>query len=903
MRRAVPVVLLLLSLGVPAAAQHALADAGPYDPAVPTPASVLGYPLGARFTPYHVMARYAEAVAAASPRVRLDTVAVSYEGRGVLLLTITSDANQARLAAIREATATLADPFRRSASPEPAPAARNAAPGLDQLAATTPAVVWLGFTIHGNEGSGVEAGLGVLYQLAAGQDSATRMVLDSVVVLIDPVQNPDGHERHVQDVLREMGAFGPDPYPGAMIQTQNWPGGRTSHYLFDLNRDWFLHTHPETLGRMRTFAAWHPQVAVDLHEMGSGSTYFFAPPMQPINPNVPASIRDWWGIYARANADALAADGWGFFTREGYDEFYPGYGVSWPVLTGAVGMTYEEASSGGGAIRRDDGTVVTLRDAARKHYTAAMATLAMTAHRRSDRVRDYVAFRRSAVTEAERAPLRAVVLEPDAGGRADALARVLLENGIEVGRLSQATSISATPYGETRPRRVDLPASAWVIDLAQPQGRLARALLEPDASLDSAFIRDELEARRNGQRDRFYDITAWSLPFTFRVHAWGTGAAPSGVRPVPAPAYLAWTAPPARPATISTAPPSEPPGALGPGIVPTSLPVERARYAYAFGTGSDASLRMLARLLADSVRVRHATRPFRVGAADFPHGAFLVVVNRNAPDIHDRIRGAAAATGARVAAVDNALVDAGADLGSNSVVSIPVSRVALVGGEGVSSASYGAAWYAFDRLLGFPVTRVEAGRLARALGDFNVVVLPSAAGLDAVLGDAGTDALRRWVRAGGTLVTLDAATAWLDRAGIGRLKLAEPPAPNGGAPLPVSVPGAIVRAEADTLSPLLAGIAEPELLVLLSGDRVYRMPDDARPGEAVLRYAGAERLRVAGYLWPEVPARVAGTPCLWTESVGAGRVVAFTGDPNFRAMWRGLLPVFANAVFLGPTLR
>ncbi len=893
MQRILAVLLLMAAVTSgafsPAVAQHALADpaqAGPYDPAVPTPASVLGYGLGSRFTPHHLIERYARAVAEASPRVRLDTVAVSYEGRDVLLLTVTSPENQARLDAIREAADKLADPRGESRTE------------LDRLVATTPTVAWLGFTIHGNEGSGVEAGLGVLYQLAAGRDAETLMVLDSVVVLLDPVQNPDGHERHVQDVLRDLGAYGPDPYPGAMVQTQGWPGGRTSHYLFDLNRDWFLHTHPETLGRMRTFAAWHPHVAVDLHEMGSSSTYFFAPPMEPINPNVTPGIEAWWRIFARANADALAARGWGFFTREGYDEFYPGYGVSWPVLTGAIGMTYEEASSGGGAVRRDDGTIVTLADAARRHYTAAMATLVTAARLRTDRVRDFAAFRRSAVTEAGLAPLRTVVLEPGAGGRASALVRVLLENGIEVGMLPQATTGTATPYGESRARRVTLPAGAWVVDLAQPQGRLARALLEPDAALDSAFIREELEARRTGQRDRFYDITAWSLPFTFRVRAWATAGALTGARPVPPPAYLAWSASPATAETLERAALAPlPAGSVEP-------PLAAARYAYAFAPGSDASLRMLAGLLADSVRVRHARRGFRVGSADFPDGAFLVVVGRNGSAIHDRVRALAAATGARIVAIDNALVDAGTDLGSNSVVTIPVSRVALVGGEGVSASSYGAAWYAFDRLLRYPVTRVEAGRLGRALGDLDVVVLPSTARLDAVLGEDGAAALERWVRGGGTLVTLDAATAWLaGDSGLGRFSPLPPPAADGGAPLPASVPGAIVRTLADTLSPLLAGVAGAELPVLLSGDRIYAAPADVRAGEVVLRYAGADRLRIAGYLWPEVPERVAGSPYLWTERVGAGRVVAFAGDPNFRGMWRGLMPVFANAVFLGPTLR
>ncbi|HUG40635.1 MAG TPA: M14 metallopeptidase family protein [Longimicrobiales bacterium] len=861
MRASLLLLLALVAAPRPTSAQHALGGAGPYDPAVPTPRAVLGYALGERFTPHHLIVRYAEAVAAASPRVRVDTVAHSFEGRALLEIAVSSAASMARLDEIRADAARLADP--RGASEA----------ALDRAVAATPAIVWLGYTVHGNEASGVEAALATLYQLAAGQDDETRMILDSTVVLIDPVQNPDGHERHAQDMMRRRGLFGPDPYPGAMDHRGEWPGARTSHYLFDLNRDWFLHTHPETRGRMRTFALWHPHVAVDLHEMGSGSTYFFAPPMEPVNRNVDPSIIAWWSVFARGNADALARHGWGFFTREGYDEFWPGYGVSWPSLIGAVGMTYEQASSGAGAIRREDGSVLTLREAAAHHYVASMATLRTAASRRTARVRDYLEYRRRAVREHARAPLRTILLAPDAQGRADSLAAVLLSNRIEVGRLARPIELRATAYGEREARTVRLPAGAHVIDLAQPQGRLAKAILEPDAVLDSAFIREELERRRTGRSDRFYDVTAWALPYAYRVPAWWTGAEVGPVVPVTRPRDDDVAAPP-----------------------------DRAGYAYVFAPGSHASLRMLAGLLVDSVRLRHARYGFRVGADAFPGGAFVALVNRNEGTLHETVRRRAGETGARVVAVHNALVDEGTDLGSNSVRPIPAPRIALVGGDGTSSYSFGASWYTFEQLLGFPVTRVAMADLTAALAHFNVVVLPSASGIGGRLGDGGTDALQRWVRGGGVLVTLDGATAWLasEESGLSRLRPLEDTASAGdGAPLPASTPGAIVRAVADTLSPLMAGVSDAEVPVLLSGDRAYRAPADLRPGEAVMRYAALPRLRLAGYLWPEAPARVAGTPYLWTERVGRGRVIAFAGDPTFRAMYRGLLPLFANAVFLG----
>jgi Zinc carboxypeptidase len=857
---------LAIAAPATAAAQHALAPGGPYDPAVPTPRSVLGYEVGERFTPHHLLMRYLERLAAASPRIRLDTVAHSVEGREVMMVVVTSEANQRRLDAIRADAARLADP--RGASPAE----------LDAVAARTPAIQWLGFTVHGPEASGVEAAIALLYQLAAGQDAETRLVLDSTVVLVDPVENPDGHERHVQDVMRMRTALGVPVDPRARIHAGTWPGPRTSHYYFDLNRDWYAQSHPETRGRVAAMLRWWPHVAVDLHEMGWDNSYFFPPPMAPVNTIVHPDIVRWWDVYAAANIAAFDAHGWSYFRREGYDEFYPGYGSSWPLYAGAVGMTYEQATTKGGAIRRSDRTVLTLQEAARHHYAAAWATVTTTARRARERVRDYAAYRRTAITDALRAPLRAVVFERDDAGRADSLAAKLLQNGIEVQRLRAAVpSRGATPYGGPAGAPATLPAGSYVVDLAQPQGRLARALLEPDAPLDSSFIAEELERRRAGQSERFYDMTAWSLPYAFRVRAWGVGAPPAGLEPVK---------------------PAEPAAAAAPAA---------GRYGYAFAPGSEAGLRLLAALMADSVRVWYAPRPFRAGGVDFPRGAFVVRAAANDTTVHERVRRGAAAAGALVLPLASAAVERGTDLGSNSVTPLRAPRVAVLSGAPVNGQSFGYAWYALDQRLRYPSTAIDADAVAGgALADFDVLVVPSVSpsAISRALGDGGRDRLAGWVRDGGVLITIDDATRWLasERLGLARLRVRSDSAradSAAGAPLPAEVPGAIVRATIDTLSPLTAGIEGREIPVQYFSDNVFRAPRDVAPGEVVVRYAPERRLRLAGYLWPEVPARLGETPYLWTERVGRGRVIGFAGDPVFRDLWRGLLPLFGNAVLMG----
>jgi len=865
--RLATIALLVLATAQPLSAQHSFTRPGEaYDPKVPTPQSVFGYELGQRLTSHRAMTRYFELVAKASPRVRVDTVARSFEGREMFLITVTSEANQARLGEIRRDALRVADP-------------RGAAAGeVEAATKRLPAIVWLGHSVHGGEASGVEAGLALLYQLAAGTDAATRMALDSTVVLIDPNQNPDGRERHVHDVTRTWSTQSLPSEPAALNNSGGaWPGPRTSHYSFDLNRDWFIQSHPETRGRVATFLKWMPHVAVDLHEQGTSSTFYFAPPREPDNRNNPRHLFKWFDIFAAAHGAAFDVHGWSYFRREGYDSFYPGYGEGWPMLTGAVGMLFESASPAGGGVRRNDGTLRTLKQAAWEHYSAEWATVRTSAARRTELVSDYTHARRDAIRIHAAGPMRAVVFERDGQGRADSLARQLRANGIEVQQLAGETTLrDATPFGEKAAASAAVRAGAYVVDLAQPQGHLAKSILEPDAELDSAFIKVELELRRAAQGSRFYDITAWSLPYAWRVKAWHTRAVPAGLQPV-----------------------TEPARAAAPG---------RAQYAYAFAPGSEASNRLLASLLKESVKVWHAPKSFTAGGKSFPHGAFVVRVAFNDSLVHRLVAEQALAAGAEVTAIPSAGVDEGTDLGSNSVRPIRIPKVGLLSGPPVFGNAWGFVWYAMDQRIGYPTVLVDANYVANGLEGFNVLIMPSvqAGALDRLLGDNGKAALGTWVRNGGVLITLDGATAWLaqESTKLARIRVQRDSTradSTGGAPLDTDLPGVLARATIDTLSPLLAGVEELEIPVFANSDRVLTVPKDLTAGEAVIRFASKERIRLAGYFWPEMPERLAQTPWLWTERVGRGRVIAFGHDPVFRDLFRGMLPIFGNAVLLGGT--
>jgi hypothetical protein len=309
---------------------------------------------------------------------------------------------------------------------------------------------------------------------------------------------------------------------------------------------------------------------------------------------------------------------------------------------------------------------------------------------------------------------------------------------------------------------------------------------------------------------------------------------------------------------------------------------------------------MLAMLFRDSVRVVFAPRAFKIAAGDFPQGAFVVRAAANDGRVHEVVTRAASASGAHVVALASAMVESGTDLGSNSVFPMRVPRVALLGGAPVNGNSFGFAWYVFEQRLGYPVTLVDATFAAGAgISDFDVLVIPSAGGLAGALGEAGQRRLAQWVREGGTLITLESASTWLASEGPGLSRLRSRRADTTAAALPAGLPGALLRVEGDTLSPLLAGVDPTALGVLVRGNLAFDAPRDARPQEAVLRFAPRDRLRLSGYLWPEAWDRQAGAVYLWTERVGGGRVIAFASDPNFRDLSRGQLPIFANAVFFG----
>jgi hypothetical protein len=925
-------------------------DRGPYRDGVPRPSQVLGYEPGSFHTSFGNMERYVDALVRTAP----DVVArVSFgrttEFRERALLVITSPENHRRLDEIRDATARLADPRRAASAAE-----------VERLIHDTPVTVWLNYSIHGDESASFEAMAQVAYQLAAGEDQATRAIRDRCVVLLNLAHNPDGHERFVT-WINALGSGNPDPLAIEQQAQQPWGiGGRTNHYQVDLNRDALAMSQIESRQLAAEFMRWRPQVFVDHH--GQTASYFFAPPASPINAVLPREdVRKWTEIFGHANAAAFDRYGWNYYVRDVFDLYYPGYWDSWPTLHGAIGMTYETDGGGNLAIRRDDETVVTLLDGIERHFTASLATCTAAAQHREERLRDFRRFAVEAISEGRRGPVRGYAFELGSDPpQAAALAELLMRHGIEVqwapsfraGAAQRvgsdhAAAAKAAPKGknavpaEAPAARVE-PRSfrgAFVVDLAQPMGRLARTLLERDAPMDADFTRVQLDKyQRNIKRGAhahaesydFYDVTAWSLSIAFGVPVYALrGEPPRGValrapalEEVPSPADSVRPIGVPLTARVSRVGPLELADEHGHVVLDLHGGIDGgpATTAYVWSCEGEGALRLALRLMQEDFRVATSTRPLRASTRDFPRGSFIVRIERNPETLHTRIAALARDCGVSVLALHSAYADLGdTGVGSESVRSLKRPRVAILVGDPVSPTAYGWLWFLFERRLGVRFTALRDDQIAGAeLERYNVIIVPdgNAGALASALGDGGIARLKPWVEHGGVLVCLDDAAEFPTlksvklssaRAVGVRTKEkkddedeadAKPDSLREEERRPQYVPGTIFSATLDPRHFLCFGYDEPRLPVLLQG-RLFLKPSKEGVNPAMF---DSRPLAVSGWSWPETERRLMNTAYAVDEPSGAGHVVMMIGSPAFRLFWRSTERMLLNAVIYGPSL-
>lgn len=836
----------------------------------PTFEEVAGHAFGERVTLNHQANQYVEAVADASDRVVMEHEGESWQGRDLTLAIVTAPENHERLDEIQENAQQLGDP--RDLTDEEAAAIIEED---DQ-----PAIFWFGGSIHGNELSGSEASLKMLERLATQDDPETMSILDNTVLLIAPILNPDGRDTFAHKVHDNLGReANPDNNDWSNDFT-GWEGlqYRTSHYYFDINRDWFAHTHPETESRLETIQAWNPQAGVDAHEMGADVEFYIDPPTDPVAPFFPEYAMDWFEDYGEEQARALDEVGADYMTRERFNYFYPGYTTSHLSYQGAVGMLYEQGSSRGLALTRPDGTERTLEDATRQQYAVFEGALNLTANERENILQDYVDAHRDAIADGQDG-IQRYLITPEHGDPhlVAEVADLLRRNNIEVERLDEETTL-----GDVRDRTGDnvgshtFPEGTYVVEAAQPRNRYVRTLLEPHTPVPDDFLEEARERIDRGESPRFYDITAWSLPLMFNVEGFSTTDGQS------------------IPTTDVTDPVTVDPPTPG-----------TAEYAYLIDGNQAAGLPALYHIKEKGHRVAMLQASTRIEGTDYASGTGVVYAAEAGEDVHEDVRTVADRYNVAVDPVDTGLAEGEhPSLGSEEIIYLEQPSIAFVAENPVHAYSFGWGWYTLDRQYEVPMSVLRSESVAGTdLSDYNVLVFPdvfSPEALQSTIGESGMERIENWIQDGGTLVTIGSSTeiprsmewtalrSWYDIEGHEDAQR-------------ISAPGAMVRTDLDREHWLTAGVPD-DLTALVNSSHVY-LPPEGPPSagqRAGVTYA-ENGFHASGHMWEESEERLPGAVFAYEERVGNGRVISFAEDVNFRGYWRAADRLFLNATIVGPS--
>lgn len=716
-----------------------LVDVGMLDGSIPTPESVVGHAVGADAVRYEALIRYLEVLADSSDLVTLERHGKTHEGRDLIHLVITSRRNHARNNQIKRDAGKLADPRKLKSD-------REGARVVDEL----PGIAWLGYSIHGDELSPCDSAMLLAYLLVAGEDAKIKRMRDELVIVIDPLQNPDGRERYLGQILSMRGKV-ENPDIQAMQHAGLWSAGRGNHYLFDMNRDWILQTQPETRGRTKAILEWHPQLLVDAHEMGGTDTYLFDPPREPLNAHTAESVMKWRREMSKDQARAFNKYGWSYYTKEWYEEWYPGYTNSWASLLGAAGLLYEQAGVTGASVKRASGVVLTYREAVAHNVVSSLANLETLRANRQAILKDYLADRREAVSAdggGDEAGWNdgggVIVIRPD--GDRSRLARfidLVGQQGIEYSITSGSkVADDARNYWGEREKALELPAGSMVVSVAQPERRLLEAILDFDPHMTDEFLTEERTELESGRGTKMYDVSAWNPAMAYGLDAWRA----DGVREGSGQGEVKDD----EKGEIRAA-------RAGDSNVPFGYVID--------AEDSDVFL-VLGRLYRAGCEVRAAKKPFAVAGVSYGRGALLLRRNENAEDLKAIVEKATVGTDVRAVGVETALSDDGPDLGGGEFELLYEPRVAIASQWPISSSSFGSVWYLLDSRYGVRASPINIQSLGGMdLRKYNVLILPSSFGLQRVLGTGGMEHLRTWVEAGGTLIAIGGSASALAGGG------------------------------------------------------------------------------------------------------------------------------------------
>ncbi|MBD3377930.1 zinc carboxypeptidase [candidate division KSB1 bacterium] len=848
MNRVLWILLLFSSLFASKPTSYFLGSLVNYQSNIPDPSDFYENSLGTKHLFHHQILGYFDHLTALSGRIKSVRIGTSHEGRPLKLYIISSAKNIARIDAIQELHLNLTNP-RFSDELD-----------LEQMQA----VVFMGYSVHGNEASGSHASVMLAYHLVAGMGPEHQEHLDNLVVIIDPCLNPDGFDRFVQWVNQYQGKVTiADRYHKE--HNEAWPGGRSNHYFFDLNRDWLPVQQPESRARVRFFHEWKPNVLTDYHETGTQSTYFFQPGVPTRNhPLIPKSVFNLTETFAKYYSNALDEIKAEYFSHEVFDDFYFGKGSTYPDINGGIGILFEQASSRG-QIQERYNSSIDFSFGIRNHVRTSLATIHAAFERRLELLQHQKWFFQSSDQLARKQKTGAFVLKCESDfNRLDQFVQILELHNLQ----------SFVPGKEIILDSHVLDKETVVVPVAQPGYRLLQAIFEE---------------RTEFPDNTFYDVSAWTLPLAFGIEVF-----------------------PLSHEQLERIERSDDPLTEQPG---RAFKTGRDILAFGFKWSDSDSPKLVYELLSKGYVVKVATRTFSVEQAGesllFSPG-FIVVMQtdfsarRQALDSLLTVR--SQEYGLDLYAFSSMETTSGPDLGSGAFMPLQLPSIAMCAGSGVSSGALSGLWYLLDYHYRFPVTLLEPEMINKInLYRYNVLIFPS--GSFRQIDEKGLNRLNQWQKDGGIILATQGSLRWLSNKEIITIDYKTNDDPDvqdkendydsrGKSEHSQRISGAIFMAELDPTHPIAYGYDDVPVAVMKRGTMAVKKLNN--PYSMPLLYADSPLW--SGYASVENQTLIANTPGILTFGFGEGRVIVYLDDPFFRGFWFGTSKLFLNGIFFGHIL-
>ena len=713
------------------------------------------------------------------------------------------------------------------------------------------AIVWLSYNVHGNEASSTEAAMLTLYELITNK----KDWLENTLVILDPCINPDGRDRYV-NWFNQVRSTPYNVDQNAKEHSEPWPGGRPNHYLFDLNRDWAWVTQVESEQRIAIYNKWMPHIHVDFHEQGMNSPYYFAPAAEPLH----EIITDWQRAFqtqiGKNHARYFDKEGWLYFTKESFDLLYPSYGDTYPTYMGAIGMTYEQAGNGraGLGIQTDEGEILTLKDRAIHHMTTGLSTVEISSKNAEKLNIEFKKF-----FDNSNLNYKSYVLKNENEDKMKRLKKLLDTHEIRYEN-AQKGSVKGYNYGSQKVDKFDVNNTDLVVHTNQPKGKMVKVLFEPNAKLADSLT---------------YDITAWSLPY---AHGLKAIVSKSSVN-----------------------------SSKNTNTDLSKNTVDASAYAYLSKWNSIDDATFLGALLQHNIVPRFAEKEFSANGKSFEKGTLIILRNDNRNSSFDTKLIEIANTHQRnLTAISTGFSQSGVDFGSSAVKPINKQKIAVISGKATSSLSFGEVWHFFETQLEYPITNINSSDFSNTdINTYDVLILPSGY-YSEMLNKKTLAKVKKWTRAGGTLIAIGNALqsfADTDDFSLKTKKTEEKEDSISDNLTPFSereresvsdlITGSIFKSTLDNSHPLAFGYGKNYFSLKLSGTSYNYLKEGYNVG-----YFNEIAKNVSGYAGSKARKEVPKSLLFGEEPMGSGSIVYMVDNVLFRSFWENGKLFVANAVFL-----